>query len=294
MAELTLTGMRIVSEVAARGSLTSAARALGYTQSAISRQVALMEEAAGAPLFERRPRGVTPTARGRALLTHIHGILDRVEAANLALSQLEQTVVDRLTLGAFPTALSTLAPRALARMRVEHPAITVRLREGGSATQLRRLRAGRVDVAMIAVGAGLDYDLDDLVPEAVFRGGALLVVGETHPLAGRSWVNVADLHGQSWIVGVADEGGPQFGPWPTLDSEATIAHAVRDWPARLGLVAAGLGVAVIPSLLADALPPGVRAIPVEDPRPFRREVLAVTRPDRTPAVQALVDALRET
>ena len=294
MAELTLTGMRIVSEVAARGSLTSAARALGYTQSAISRQVALMEEAAVAPLFERRPRGVTPTARGRALLTHIHGILDRVEAANLALTQLEKTLVDRLTLGAFPTALSTLAPRALARMRVEHPAITVRLREGGSATQLRRLRAGRVDVAMIAVGAGLDYDLDDLKPEVVFRGGALLVVGETHPLAGRSWVNVADLHGQSWIVGVADEGGPQFGPWPTLDSEATIAHAVRDWPARLGLVAAGLGVAVIPELLADALPAGVQAIPVDDPRPVRREVLAVTRPDRTPAEQALVDALRET
>ena len=53
-----------------------------------------------------------------------------------------------------------------------------------------------------------------------------------------------------------------------------------------------MGVAVIPSLLADALPPGVRAIGVEDPRPFRREVLAVTRPDRTPAAQALVDALR--
>ncbi len=293
MAELTLTGMRIVSEVAARGSLTGAARALGYTQSAISRQVALMEEAAGTALFERRPRGVTPTARGRALLTHIHGILDRVDAATLALTQLEETLVDRLVLGAFPTALSTLVPRALARMRAEHPAITVRLREGGSATQLRRLRAGRVDVAVIAVGAGLDYDLDGLVPDLVFRGGALLVVGETHPLAGRSWVNVADLHGQSWIVGVADEGGPQFGPWPTLDTEATVAHAVRDWPARLGLVAAGLGVAVIPQLLADSLPPGVRAVPVEDPRPFRREVLAVTRPDRSAAVQALVDALRE-
>lgn len=292
MAELTLTGMRVVSEVAARGSLTAAARALGYTQSAVSRQVALMEEAAGAALFERLPRGVTPTARGRALLTHIHGILDRVDAASLALAQLEETLVDRVTLGAFPTTLATLVPRALARMREEHPAITVRIREGGSAAQLRRLRAGRVDVALIAVGAGLDYDLDDLRADTILRGGALLVVGESHPLAGRSWVNVADLQGQSWIVGVADESGPQFGPWPTLEEEPRIAHALRDWPARLGLVAAGIGIAVIPSLLADALPPGVRAIPVEDPRPFRREVLAVTRPDRTPAAQALIDALR--
>jgi DNA-binding transcriptional LysR family regulator len=71
----------------------------------------------------------------------------------------------------------------------------------------------------------------------------------------------------------------------------TIAHSIRDWTARLGLVAAGLGVAVIPSLLTPALPPGVRAIIVEDPRPLRREVLAVTLPDRSPGTQAVIDAL---
>jgi DNA-binding transcriptional LysR family regulator len=290
MAELTLVGMRVVREVAARGSFTGAARALGYTQSAISRQVALMEDVAGAPLFERLPRGVRPTARGRTLLAHVHPILDRVDAATLSLD--DETLTDRLTVGAFPTALSTLVPRALVRMRDEHPAITVRLREGGSAAQLRRLRAGGVDVAVIAAGGGIDYEVDDLAPDLILSGAMLLAVGDTHPFAGRSWVGVGDLHGQAWIVGVADDSGPQFGVWPTLDSEATIAHAVRDWPARLGLVAAGLGIAVIPELLAGALPAGVRAIPVDDPRPVRREVLAVTRPDRTPAEQALVDALR--
>jgi DNA-binding transcriptional LysR family regulator len=289
---LTLTGMRVVREVAARGALTSAARALGYTQSAVSRQVALMEDAAGGPLFERLPRGVRPTARGRELLAHVGPILDRVDAAALALTQLDDTLTDRLTLGAFPSALAVLAPRALARLREDHPGLTVRLREGGSAAQVHRLRAGRVDVAVIAVGAGVEYDLDGLAADLVLRGGPLLAVGERHPFADRSWVNVGDLHGQTWIIGEADEGGPQFGPWPTLDDEPAVAHAVRDWPARLGLVAAGLGVAVIPSLLAEALPPGVRAIPVDDPRPVGREVLAVTRPDRTPAEQALVDALR--
>jgi DNA-binding transcriptional LysR family regulator len=71
----------------------------------------------------------------------------------------------------------------------------------------------------------------------------------------------------------------------------TIAYSIRDWTARLGLVAAGLGVTVIPSLLTPALPPGVRAITVEDPRPFRRDVLVVTLPDRSPSTQAVVDAL---
>ncbi|MBE2317275.1 LysR family transcriptional regulator [Solirubrobacter sp. CPCC 204708] len=293
MAELTLVGMRIVREVAARGSLTGAARALGYTQSAISRQVALMEAAAGAPLFERLPRGVRPTARGRALLAHLHPILDRVDAAALALTQLEETLTDRLTLGAFPTALSTLVPRALKRMQQEHPAISVRLREGGSAAQLRRLRAERVDVAVIAAGASAEYDLEGLTHDALYRGAMMLVVGAQHPFAGRSWVNVGDLYGQTWIVGEATAEGPQFGVWPTLQEDATVAYALRDWPARLGLVAAGLGVAVIPSLLADALPPGLHAINVDDPRPVRREVLAVTRPDRSAATQALVDALAQ-
>jgi DNA-binding transcriptional LysR family regulator len=289
--ELTLTGMRIVSEVAARGSLTAAGRALGYTQSAVSRQVALMEAAVGAQLFERLPRGVRPTARGRALLSHVQAILSRVDAALLEQSVLAETLADRLVLGAFPTALSALVPRALARLRDKHPAITVALREGGSIAQLRRLRASRLHVAVIATGGGLEYDLDGLEADRVLHGTPLLAVPETHRLARRSWVNVAELRAETWIVGEADDGGPQFGPWPTLDTEATIGHSLRDWPARLGLVAAGLGIAVIPSLIADTLPPGVRAITVEDPRPLRREILAVTRPGRSASVQALVDAL---
>ncbi|HEY6759869.1 MAG TPA: LysR family transcriptional regulator, partial [Baekduia sp.] len=77
-AELSLTGLRVVQEVAARGSFTAAADALDYTQSAVSRQVQAMEAAAGVPLFERRPRGVTPTPAGQALLRHAAAILDRV------------------------------------------------------------------------------------------------------------------------------------------------------------------------------------------------------------------------
>lgn len=110
----------------------------------------------------------------------------------------------------------------------------VGLREGGSAAQLRRLRAGRVDVAVIAVGAGLDYELDGLVPDLLTRGVPLLAVADSHPFAGRSWVSVGDLHGQRWIVGDADDSGPQFGPWPTLEDDPTIAHRCSPSPARTG------------------------------------------------------------
>lgn len=293
VAEMTLTGMRVLAAVAASGSFTAAARELGYTQSAVSRQVGLMEQAAGGVLFERQPRGVEPTARGRALLAHISAVLDRVAAAELELELggPEEPIAGRVVLGAFPTALAALVPRALSVLAREHRSLTVRLREGGSVAQVRRLRAGRIGVAVIARGGGLDYPLDDLLVDTLLVGRPMLAVAAGHRLAQRGWVGVGELREERWIVGEAGDDGPQFGVWPTLTGEPVVAHVVRDWPARLGLVAAALGVAMIPSLLAGALPSGVRALRVEDPRPLRREVVAVTRRDRPPNATALIEAL---
>lgn len=80
---------------------------------------------------------------------------------------------------------------------------------------------------------------------------------------------------------------------PTLGGEPNIVYTLRAGPGRFGLVAAGLGVAVMPSMLLPALPPRVRALRVEDPKPFRREVLAVTRPDRSHSTQTVIAAMRE-
>jgi DNA-binding transcriptional LysR family regulator len=293
MPALTLTGMRVVYEVGARGSFTAAAGALGYTQSAVSRQVSLAEQAVGAKLFERGSRGVRPTQRGELLLRRVKTILAQVDTAMLEQDELGEPLSERLTVGAFPTALAALVPRALARVRAEHPALEVKIREGGTEAQLRRLRAGRIDIGVIAAGAGLEYDLEDLKVDRLMRGQAHLIVSAEHPFAARGWVNVADLEDERWIVGEADRSGPQFGAWPTLASDPTIVYTLRDWPARFGLVAAGLGVAVIPSLLLPALPPRVRALRVEDPQPFRREVLVVTRPNRTPSTHTVITAMRK-
>lgn len=293
MPELTLTGMRIVHEVDARGSFTAAARALGYTQSAVSRQVSLAEQAVGAELFERGPRGVRRTQRGELLVRRIKTILLQVDAAMLEQGELGESRSERLTVGAFPTALAALVPRALARVAVEHPLLELKIREGGTEAQLRRLRAGRIDIGVIASGAGLDYGLEDLQVDLLMRGQAHVIVSTGHRFAERGWVNVADLEDERWIVGEADRSGPQFGAWPTLVGEPEIVFTLRDWPGRLGLVAAGLGVAVIPSLLLPALPPRVCALQVEDPQPFRREVLAVTSPDRTTSIQTVIAAMHE-
>lgn len=293
MAEMTLVGLRVVHEVAALGSFTAAAEALGYTQSAVSRQVAAMESAAGTTLFERGARGVVPTPTGSVLVRHAAALLAGVELARHEMAGLTDQLAGRLAMGAFPTAASVLVPRALAVLAEKHPALVVRLREASSPAQLRQLRAGRIEVAVIAVGADLpQYDLDGLRRDALLEGGRLSVaVPESHRLAAKGVLNVDDLAGEVWIAGEGADGDPQFGAWPTL-VEPRIGYVVREWPTRLGLVAAGLGISLFPGLAAASAPLGIRVIPVEDPSHLGRSTVALTLPNRTARAAALVQALR--
>ena len=292
MSELTLVGLRVVQEVAARGSFTAAADALGYTQSAVSRQVAAMEEAAGAPLFDRLARGVRPTEAGAVLLRHADAVLAGVDAAALELGGLRDRLGGKLALGAFPSALAVLVPRAIARLRREHPAVVVTVREGTTPTQLRRLRAGRLEVAVVAVDPDEPQPIDGLRGDVLVEGRLMVAVPAEHRLARRGAAAVADLEDEPWIAGDAGGGDPLFGAWPGLEAPR-IAHAVRDWQARMGLVAAGLGLAVVPTTAAEAMPPGVRLLAVDDAEAVRRQAVAVTREDRAPGAAALVEALRE-
>ena len=100
-----------------------------------------------------------------------------------------------------------------------------------------------------------------------------------------------ELATEPWVVGDAGAGDSPFGAWPGLP-EPRIAYAVRDWTARLALVAAGHGVAVVPGLHAAALPPGVVLVAVDEPVPIRRSAVAVTRGDRSPSAAALIEVLR--
>jgi DNA-binding transcriptional LysR family regulator len=293
MSELTLVGLRVVREVAARGSFTAAADALGYTQPAVSRQVAAMEEAAGAPLFERLPRGVQPTEAGAVLLRHADAVLGGVDAATLELGGLRDRLEGKLAVGAYPSALAVLVPRAIARLQREHPAVVATVREGTTPTQLRRLRAGRLEVAVVAVDPDEPHPIDGLRSDVLVEGRLMVAVPAEHRLARRGTVARSELEDEPWIVGDAGGGDPLFGAWPGLEGAPRIAHAVRDWQARMGLVAGGLGVAVVPMTAADAMPPGVRLVAVDDPHGVRRHALAVTREDRSPGAAALVDALRE-
>src|SRR6266540_1181515 len=113
-----LAWLEVFREVALRGSLTAAGQALGYTQSAVSRQVSALEKATGAHLFDRLPRGVQLTEEGRCLLAHAEAVLERMRAAQQALEALRDLDAGRLRVGAFDSADAALVPRALAAFRM--------------------------------------------------------------------------------------------------------------------------------------------------------------------------------
>ena len=288
----TLDGLRVLQEVSASGSLTAAATKLGYTQSAVSRQVATLEASMGTSLFERWARGVRPTTAGATLLRHADAIIAAVDAAEHEVAGLRDRVAGRVVVGAFPTAASVLVPRTIARVADAHPLLTVTLHEGSSPSLVKRVRDGRAEVAVIGTGAGLPpYDLDGLSVSVISAGELQLAVPADHRFANRRRVRAEELVAESWIVGERSGTDPQFEAWPTV-REARIAHAASSWAARLGMVAAGLGVSLIPELAAASVPRDVRVVAVDDPDLSGRRTVSVTSPEPSSGAKVVVEALR--
>ncbi|WP_091178624.1 LysR family transcriptional regulator [Microlunatus flavus] len=291
MGEFSLTGLRVVRAVADSGSFTAAAELLGYTQSAVSRQVAATESAAGTSLFRRESRGVVLTPAGAVVARRAGAALEQLSGARRDLAALADGVSGRVVIGAFPTAAAVLVPRTMARLLQAHPGLEVELREGSTPTNLRRLRAGRVDVALAAIGDGLgEHDLEHLVTQVLPGAGMWLAVPADHRLARRDDVTAADLVAERWIVGEGLRSDPHFGAWPTL-TDPVVAHSAPSLSTRLGLVAAGLGVALVPSLAAGSAPAGVEVVAVADATWSGRRTVAVVREGEESATRVVVEGL---
>jgi DNA-binding transcriptional LysR family regulator len=138
--------LEVFREVARSGSLTAAAGALGYTQSAVSRQIAALERDTGTRLFDRLPRGMRLTDDGRSLLGHAHAVLERLKTARGDLAALRALDAGRVRLGAFDTAEAALVPRALAAFRAEHPRVGLSMVEANTPDLLAALDRDEIDL----------------------------------------------------------------------------------------------------------------------------------------------------
>jgi DNA-binding transcriptional LysR family regulator len=292
VAEVTIEGLRVCREIALHGSFSAAARSLGFSQPAISRQVAALEDAVGQRLFVREVRGVTPTPAGALVAEHAARILGGVTALHHEVHSLGDRLAGRVAVGAFPAAMSVLVPRAVASLHSAHPGLLVTLAEASTPSLLRDVASARLDLAVIGVGTGLpDYDLEGLAVHRIYAGDLCVAVPTGHRLAGSATVPARELTDESWVAGTGSAGDPQFAAWPTL-SDPVIRYRVRGWPARLGLVAAGLGVCLLPELAARSVPAGVTVINVDDPTWLGRRTLALCRAQPAEPVLVVVAALR--
>ncbi|WP_426506316.1 LysR family transcriptional regulator [Dactylosporangium sp. McL0621] len=294
--DASLTGIRVFREVAARGSLSAAAGALGYTQSGVSRQIAALERAVGARLLERRPDGVRLTAAGRVVLRRAVVMLDEADAVGRELAGLAATG-GTVRLGWFASAGAVLVPEALRILRASDPGVTVVSREGSTPILVRGLRAGTIDLALLAAGPPFrapDAEDPPLVLEVLSERPLRVAVPAGHPLAAAGHVDVEELRGLRWIAGQSAAGERLMGVWPGLGGRPVIAHTARDWLAKLRLVAAGLGVTTVPPSMADAMPAGVRLLEVRGGPLELRRLLLARRPGRpSDATERLAEALRQ-
>ncbi|GAB4583165.1 LysR family transcriptional regulator [Nocardia sp. IFM 10818] len=288
MGEFTVSGLRVVREAARTGSFTRAAERLGYTQSAISRQITLMEQAAGHPLFERLARGVRPTAAGRIVLRHADSVLDALDTARDELR--DPLPPARLRVGAFATAHAALVPRSIAQLAGRYPAAEIRLREGTSPTLLTALARGRIDMAVLS---GVIEIPEQVEVAALLDDSLYVAMPATHRLADHTTVAAAALRDEKWIVGSDEPRSTLLGAWTDPAWRPHIAHIARDWIAKLGLVAAGLGITVVPGLAVPALPATIFIARIDDPAAVRPTVLAYRR-GADAARHPFIDSLHDT
>lgn len=285
--------------IADEGSFTSAAVALGFTQPAISQMVRRLEQRTGTVLVERYGRQVRLTEAGQVLARHAVGVLAALDAAEEEITAIAGLRAGRVRLMAFPSSSATLVPKALAIVKRNHPDITVTFTEGEPPESLAALRAGDCDIAVAFAYEGsdlgeLEEDLSLLVTRHLLDDEVRLVVPRSHPLAENPAAAMADFSTDDWIAGCTRCRGHLLSLAAREGFTPNVAFETEDYVAQLGLVGAGLGIALVPDIILGAAKhDDVVTLPLQPAS--RRQILAVTTPDlqRVPAVAAALEALCE-
>ncbi|KJE20802.1 transcriptional regulator [Frankia torreyi] len=294
---LNLERLRVLCLVARYGSVGAAADMLHVTTSSVSQQIAKLERETGTDLLLRHGRGVRLTAAATLLVDHAERILSMMSEAEAHLHAQLGKVVGTLTVGAFPTAARGLLPAALRLLGEGHPSLVVRVEEMDFQSPLVRVGRGELDLGLVQDWENAPMTLPDGLHRATLMADvAEVALPADHPLAGpgRDWIAVDEVLGERWISRTV---GSTCHDWliHTLrahDAQPRIEHTVIEYSTQLAMVAAGMGLAMVPRLGQGPVPAGVRVLPL---RPvLGRSIYAVWRADNAgrPAVRHAVAALR--
>jgi len=285
--------MRILREVAVRGSFSAAAEALSFTQSAVSQQIAALERETGTTLVQRNARGVRLTEAGEALVRHTDAILVRLAEAEAELEAIAGLRGGRLRLAAFESAAATLMPLAIAAFSQRHPAVELSMIMAEAEDSTPLLKSGELDL-LLGFDSRVRDDVDGVVRMPLLSDPMLLVLPADHPLAHKRNLRLADLAEDPWVAGTdACECNRLIRHACTIAGfEPRIAFQTDDYTAMQGFVAAGVGVSLIAELGLTSIRDDivVRSLGREMPV---REIYAGTLAGSytTPATQAMLEIL---
>ncbi|HUR84694.1 MAG TPA: LysR substrate-binding domain-containing protein [Solirubrobacteraceae bacterium] len=289
--------LKVLREVAARGSFSAAAESLAYTQSAISQQIAALEREAGTVLVDRNARGVRLTEAGRALVRHADVILARLADAEAELEAIAGVRGGRVRIVSFPTAGATIAPRAIGRFRERYPGVEVTLEPREPPEGIECLKCGECDIALT-----LEARFEPLQDKAIVHHHLLddpmyICLASCHPLAAKRTLRFADLAEETWITGVPGTCPDALILQRSCQAagfEPRVAFESDDYTAIQGFVAACVGVCLIPDLALVAIRDDVVIRPLHG-RPPSRHIIAATLAGGfvSPAAAAMLEILGE-
>ena len=294
--------LRVLCEVARHGSFSAAAAALGYTQPAVSRQIATLEAEVGAILIRRVPQGAVLTDAGRLLVQRGEPILARLSDVELELRALAGLDAGQLRLASFASAAASILPIAIAEFRRRHPAIEISVAMADPIESFPMLRAGELDIAIShdpmgslaeelgATGAA-GFELVHLFDDPMY---VAMPVG--HPLAEWAELDLARFAEEPWMLATTNSCPDSklfLRACHAAGFEPRIAFQNDDYPAILGFVAAGVGVALVPDMVARGVREDVVIRTLEPSAPSRPILAVFPASYRSPAAAAMLDVFRE-
>jgi DNA-binding transcriptional LysR family regulator len=304
--------LKILIEVAERGSFSAAAKALLLTQPAVSRQINGLEAQLRVPLFRREARGIALTAAGEAAVQLARGIVARLDAFEATMRTFTDVESGRLRVGGFASVNTSFLPEAIRRFNAEHPSVSITLDHVDPLGVLDAVRTGAIDVALVTgwqlypdplaartdpLAEALQADTVDGVELTPLLDEELHVaLPPTHRLARRRTIPLAELAAETWVEGAYPD---CLGPIPrfadALGGPPRIGFVCDDWNGKQALVAGGAGIMVVPTLAQAAIRPDLVLRPTSPVLAPRRLFAASARPPfRPPAAEAMLELLRTT
>ena len=292
---LDLKRLRVLAEVARRGSFSAAADALYLSQSAVSQQVATLEREVGLSLLERTNGGPKLTDAGRTLVDHGEAAIARLEEAEQEVAAIAGLEGGELRIASFPTASAILLTEALAEFSGSHPNVRLSVTQAEPEQSLPMLHAAEIDLALTfdytTLPAKDDRDVDR---ELLLTESMYVALPRDHPLAGADRVRLADLADEAWVCGTRPSSCSEavVETCRAAGFEPRIAFESDEYPVLQGYVAAGLGYTLLPDLALPTLRSDLVIRPTRPAAPKRR-VWAATRVEgaRSPATEAMVETL---